>query len=161
MISIVTISLIIGYELEARVIGTQAVQSNGQEYLPVYLLAPYRLATVAGGLFVAWIWTIFPFPISEHSQVRQDLGGALYLLANFYSVVHETVLSRIRGNGGDESAPGSPGYQLSKHRLKIFGKVTMLLSSLKQHLNFVKWQIPIGGKFPQQRYQIIIQLVEK
>lgn len=33
-------------------------ESNGQPAYPTYELAPYRLATVAAGLFVAFIWTI-------------------------------------------------------------------------------------------------------
>ncbi|KAK3069449.1 hypothetical protein LTR53_012208 [Teratosphaeriaceae sp. CCFEE 6253] len=67
MITQVTITLILGYELQVRKVGIQVATSNGQAYFPIYELAPIRLATVSGGLFLAWIWTIFPFPITEHS----------------------------------------------------------------------------------------------
>jgi ABC-type multidrug transport system permease subunit len=65
LICIVTQVLIIGYELEVRKLGVQAATSNGQPYYPIYQLAPYRLACVAGGSFVAFFWTIFPYPISD------------------------------------------------------------------------------------------------
>jgi hypothetical protein len=50
--SIVTNILILGYTLEVEVLGRQVATSNGQEYLPIYELAPYRLATVTAGLAV-------------------------------------------------------------------------------------------------------------
>ena len=161
MLSIVTTTLIIGYELEVRKIGTALATSNGQKYLPIYELAPYRLATVAGGLLVAFIWTMFPYPITEHSALRKDLGCAIYLLANFYSIVHETVNSRVRRDEGDMNDKQSPGYRLQKARLKVFSKTSLVIISLKQHLDFLKWEIPIGGKFPKKQYATIIENVER
>lgn len=160
-IAIVTISLIIGYELEVRKIGAALATSNGQTYLPVYKLAPYRLAAVAGGLLLAYIWTIFPYPITEHSALRQDLGRAVYLLANFYSVVHETVHARIRRDEGDVNDHQSPGYKLQKARRKVFSKTSLIIASLKDHLAFLKWEFPIGGKFPKEQYAVIIECVER
>lgn len=53
ILSLVTAVLIIGYELQVGKIGVTAATANGQPAYPTYELAPYRLATVAGGLFVA------------------------------------------------------------------------------------------------------------
>ena len=53
ILSLVTSVLTIGYELQVEVIGTKAATTNGQPAYPVYVLAPYRLATVAGGIFIA------------------------------------------------------------------------------------------------------------
>ena len=47
--------LIIGYELQVKKLGIRISESNGQPAYPTYELAPYRLATVTGGLFVAFI----------------------------------------------------------------------------------------------------------
>ncbi|KAF2806265.1 uncharacterized protein BDZ99DRAFT_538446 [Mytilinidion resinicola] len=159
LISVVTATMIIGYELEVRKIGKIAASSNGQPYYPIYTLAPYRLATVAGGLFVAFVWTFFPYPISEHSIIRQTLGCALYLSANYYSIVHETVRARIRGDEGDLTTKGSPGKKLEKARLKVFSKQMLVLQSLKTNTAFQKWEVPLGGKFPKKEYDTIIQCV--
>jgi len=161
MISIVTTTLIVGYELEVRKIGTKLATSNGQRYLPIFTLAPYRLAAVTAGIFVAFIWTIFPYPISEHSQLRQSLGGALYLLANYYSIVHETVQARVRNNEGDPADKESPGQRLSKMRVKVYSKLNLVLNSLKTYSKFIGWEIPIGGKFPKKQYASLIMSTER
>jgi hypothetical protein len=161
MISTITITLITGYELQVRKLGVAAAESTGQPAYPVYLLGPYRLATVVGGLTVAFIWTFFPYPISEHSALRQKLGASLYLSANYCSVMHETVMSRIRGDEGDPTDKTSPGYRLAKARNKVFAKQMLLLQGLKMHSSFVRWQPHIGGKFPRKQYDIIIDLISK
>ncbi|EMC97852.1 hypothetical protein BAUCODRAFT_67516 [Baudoinia panamericana UAMH 10762] len=158
MISQVTMTLILGYELQVRKIGVQVAESNGQAYWPVYILAPVRLATVAGGLFLAWIWTIWPYPVAEYSLVRQNLAKTFYLLANYYSTMHETVRTRLRGCEGDVSDPNSPGYKLEKARHKVFGKCNAILSGLRAQAGFVKFDLPIGGRFPREKYQELIGL---
>ncbi|KNG52773.1 mfs transporter [Stemphylium lycopersici] len=163
IISVITITMIIGYELQVRKIGEQAATATtGQPAYAIYILGPYRLATVVGGLAVAFFWTVFPYPITEHSALRQKLGGALYLSANLYSIMHEQVMGRIRGElGGDEECDkDSPGYQLVKARNKVFAKQMLTLQGLKMHAGFVKWEFPLGGKFPREEYEKIIGYVE-
>jgi hypothetical protein len=161
LISCVTTTMIVGYELEVRKIGRELATSNGQPYYEIYLLAPYRLATVVGGLAVAFFWTFFPYPVSEHSALRQKLGGALYLSANYYSIMHETVMARIRGDEGDPADPLSPSSQLTKVRNKVFAKQMLTLQGLKLHAEMVKWEFPLGGKFPRKEYEAILQCVSK
>ncbi|KAI7524272.1 hypothetical protein KC316_g18756 [Hortaea werneckii] len=160
MIGQITITLILGYELQVRQIGVEVATSNGQAYYPIYILAPIRLATVCGGLFLAWIWTVFPYPITEHSQLRQGLGRSLYLLANYYSGVHESVRMRLRGGEGDITLKDSPGYKLDKARQKVYSKCSTVLTGLRTQASFVKFDIPIGGKFPRERYQAIISQMQ-
>ena len=169
--------MIVGYELEAKKLGRavsfspnrdiigfsqfQAATSNGQPYYPIYLLAPYRLACVSGGMLVAFIWTFFPYPLTARSQLRQDLGVSLYLLANFYSIVHTTIGLRIKGTEGDTKSKGSPGRKLQKARGKVYVKELALLTGLRQHSAFTAWEPTFGGKFPKQQYDTIIQEVQK
>ncbi|RAH82234.1 hypothetical protein BO86DRAFT_409553 [Aspergillus japonicus CBS 114.51] len=160
IITIISTSMIVGYELEVRKIGEAVASSNGQQYYPIYLLAPYRLATVAGGIAVAFFWTFFPYPISEHSALRQSLGASLYLLANYYSVIHETVSARMRGDEGDLAIKTSSGRRLLKARNKVFSKQMLMLNSLRTYSGFLKWEVPIGGRFPKKRYDSIITCID-
>lgn len=85
---------------------------------------------------VAFIWTFFPYPITAQSQLRKDLGASLYLLANFYSIVHTTVQMRVKGEEGDIDKKSSPGRKLEKARTKVFTKQLTLLAGLRQHSAF-------------------------
>lgn len=161
LVCIVTQVLIIGYELQVRKIGVAASEASGQPAYPIYELAPYRLACVAGGSFVAFIWTIWPYPLSDKSWMRKDLGSTIYLLANFYSVVHSTIGARLHRAEGDMDDKQSPGRQLEKVRRKIFGKLLLLLPSLQQHADWQKWEVNIGGKFPRETYEAITHRLTK
>lgn len=156
----ITMTLILGYELQVLKIGIERAQSNGQAYQPVYLLGPIRLATVIGGLFLGWLWTIFPYPVSEHAELRKSLGSSLYLLANYYSVMHETVRARLRGIDDDPTIKGSISQRLDKARRTIFGKCNLLLSGMRGRTAFIKFDIPLGGKFPKKQYEQIIEQMQ-
>ncbi|KAL1880044.1 hypothetical protein Daus18300_001407 [Diaporthe australafricana] len=156
MICIVTQVLILGYELQTNLLGIAASESSGQPYYPLYELAPYRLATVAAGAFVAFFWTVFPSPFTDRTWLRKDLSAVLYLLANYSSVVHTTMKATMIGTVGDMEIPGTPAHSLFKVRRKLFGKLTLLLPSLQMHANFQKFEPSLGGKFPEKQYQDII-----
>lgn len=160
MLSMVTQVLIVGYELQVRKVGKMVATSNGQPYYPIYLLAPYRLAVVSGGMAVAFIWTFFPYPLTARSQLRKDLGVSLYLLAQFYGCVHTTIRMRLGGEEGDMTDKGSPGRRLQKAREGLFTKELVLLAGLRQHSAFTVWEPTFGGKFPRKQYDAIIQGVQ-
>lgn len=161
LISMVTCVMIIGYELQVRKLGVEAATSNGQPFYKIIVLGPYRLACVTGGIAVAFFWTFFPYPITEHSILRTKLGGALYLSANLYSIMHETVMARIRGDGGDPDDKTNPSYKLLKARNKVFAKQMLTLQALRQHSAMVSYEFPLGGKFPKKEYDAIIGYVSK
>ncbi|KAI7312325.1 hypothetical protein KC315_g12015 [Hortaea werneckii] len=161
ILSLVTAVLIIGYELQVDKIGVQASESNGQPAYPTYELAPYRLATVVGGLFVAFIWTVFPFPISESSELRKDLGASLYLLSNYYAVTHEAVQARVKGIEGDAAVKGTHAYHLEKASNAVFSKLLLLLTHLKQNKEFSKFQLQVGGRFPREHYEALIEICQR
>lgn len=121
-----------------------------------YKLAPYRLAAVAGGCFVAFIFTVFPSPLTDRTWLRRDLSAALYLLANYYGVITSTVKSQIDGTAGDPDTAGTPAHELQKIRRKIFGKMMLLLPSMASHAQWQKFEPTIGGRFPREAYEDII-----
>lgn len=160
VLSMVTQILIVGYELQVRKVGRMVATSNGQPFYSIYLLAPYRLAVVSGGMAVAFIWTFFPYPLTARSQLRKDLGVSLYLLAQFYGCVHTTIRMRLGGEEGEETDKGSPGRRLQKASEGLFTKELVLLAGLRQHSAFTVWEPSFGGKFPRKEYDAIIQGVQ-
>ncbi|KAL5402320.1 hypothetical protein PMIN03_010782 [Paraphaeosphaeria minitans] len=159
LISMVTCVMVVGYELQVRKLGAAVASSTGQPAYKILVLGPYRLACVVGGIAVAFFWTFVPYPITEHSTLRTKLGGSLYLAANLYSIMHETVMGRIRGDGGDPADKSSPAYQLEKARNKVFAKQMLTLQALRQHSAMVNYEFPLGGKFPKKEYDAIIECV--
>ncbi|MCJ1310085.1 hypothetical protein MMC25_003746 [Agyrium rufum] len=160
IITMVTQVLILGYELEVRKIGVQLATSSGQPYYPIYELAPYRLATVAGGCFVGFIWLYFPYPFTARSQLRKDIGASLYLLANYYSCIQATTRMRLAGYKEDLEDPTALAFKLDKARSKILGKELAIIAGLRQHSSFVAFEFSLGGKFPQDIYDSIIDHVQ-
>jgi hypothetical protein len=157
----VTVMLIVGYELQVKKIGIEISISNGQVYHPLYELAPYRLAAVAGGVGVAFIFTYFPSVVTARAKLRNDLGSALYLLGNYYSSVHQTVSLRIRGTQGDMGDKKSTGRKLQKARTQVLIKELILLQGIKQHCKFLAWEPTFGGKFPRATYDKLIDHTQK
>ncbi|MCJ1317830.1 hypothetical protein MMC15_003157 [Xylographa vitiligo] len=160
MISMVTQVLILGYELQVGKVGIAAAETTGQAYYPLYLLAPYRLACVAGGCAVAFFWTFFPYPITASSTLRKQLGESLYLLANFYSCVHTTIRMQVEGAGGSPEDKKSPCRRLEKARDQILAKELALFAQLRQHSSSTIYEPTLGGKFPKGQYDVIINEVQ-
>ena len=153
ILSIVTSVLIIGYELQVGVLGIKISESNGQPAYPTYELGAYRLATVVVGIGVAFIWTVFPFPVSETTAIREDLSGVLYMSANYCSLVRETIRSRLGRRDGDPAVKGSRAYVLEKARTAMFTKALVLLSNLEKNSTFLKFRPALGGRFPKEEYK--------
>lgn len=80
----------------------------------------------------------------------------MYLLASYFSVIDETLKSKLENTGGDPELKHTPAYRLAKHRHLLFGKLMLLLPSLKQHANFQRFEPTIGGRFPREVYEDII-----
>jgi Fusaric acid resistance protein-like/Aromatic acid exporter family member 2 len=161
IIGMVTVVLIVGYALQIKKVGLAISESNGQQYHPLYELAPYRLAAVGGGVAVAALFTYFPSVVTARSQLRKDLGSSLYLLAHYYSSVHTTVSLRIRGTQGDLQDKKSPGRVLEKARTRVLAKELVLLQGMKQHCEFIAWEPAFGGKFPRDTYDRLIKHTQK
>ncbi|KLU92538.1 hypothetical protein MAPG_11483 [Magnaporthiopsis poae ATCC 64411] len=171
MLVIFTQVLIIGYELQVGVIGIRASEALGTIYYPTHLLAPYRVAVVAGGCLVAFFWTVFPSPLTDRTWLRRDLSATLYLLANYFSAISQTIRVQLDEEEAQqqqqqlekdtEQPPplpevASPAHHLAKVRHKIFGKLMLLLPSLESHSNWQNWEPTIGGRFPREVYDDIL-----
>lgn len=141
--------------------GIKAATSTGQAFYEIYLLAPYRLLAVGGGVIVAYIFTIFPVPITEASVLRRDLGTSLFLLANYVNSTTSTVDNRLQDKEGDMSLPSSPGRRLEKSRQDLLQKQFALQNSMRRNLSFMDWGPNFGGEFPKEMYTLIIDEVQK
>lgn len=107
----------------------------------------------ANAQFHSSIWTIFPFPISESTELRKDLAASMHLMCTFYENVHETISSRLTGTHGNPETKGTHAYNLRKARMTLFSKLSLILNNLKTNSAFSKFQIRVGGRFPSEEYE--------
>ncbi|KIX95771.1 uncharacterized protein Z520_08479 [Fonsecaea multimorphosa CBS 102226] len=160
MIGMITVVLIVAYELQVKQVGLAVSESNGQIFHPVYELAPYRLACVLGGVGVACLMTYFPSVTTARSEMRRDLGNTLYLLGQYYSSSHKSVSLRLKGMEGDVKDKKSPLRRLEKARTKLFAKNLILIQAMKNHLKFIRWEPTFGGRFPKETYERMLAHTE-
>ncbi|KAH6874711.1 hypothetical protein B0T10DRAFT_532842 [Thelonectria olida] len=154
IIAIVTLNIIIAYELQVKKLGIAVAESAGQPYYPIYEFGPYKLAAVAVGCAVSFFWTIFPYPITAKSKVPALAGGSLFNLARYYSATHAAVDSWIH-KGHESSTVTHPSQEHThlRHLLRDFYKQELLaLNRLRMHSHFATYEPPIGGKFPSAIY---------
>lgn len=104
---------------------------------------------------------MFPAPDTDSTWLRKDLSATLYMLANYSSVIYTTMRATMKGDLGDAQTPGSPAHRLFKARRKLFGKLALLLPSLQAHASFRRFEPTLGGEFPADLYQDIIQRSER
>lgn len=168
MIAIVTLNVIVGYELQVRKLGLETATSNGQPYYPIYLFGPYKLATVAIGCGISFFWVVFPYPITAKSRLRKMLGRGLFVLAEFYSAMHATVevwLGELDSPTGNSTVAIQGGHRshekLAKNRQKLFKEEMTLLNALRAHSHFTNFEPPIGRKFPKQTYDALISETQR
>ncbi|CAI7631717.1 unnamed protein product [Penicillium pancosmium] len=152
IVEMVTVMLIVGYALQVKKVGLIISESNEQEYHALYILSPYRLATVVGGIGVAFIFTYFPSATTVKSCFRRDFASFLYLLAHYYSSVYTTNSLVVRGLAGDYNDKKSLGRVLEKARTRVLAKEIILLQAMEEHRWFFSWEPTTGGKFPRDAY---------
>ncbi|WEW58194.1 hypothetical protein PRK78_003662 [Emydomyces testavorans] len=143
------------YELQVRKLGDAVSASSGLRVFPIYLFGPYRLVAVIAGCAISFIWVMFPSPTTAGSQVRKTLGRGLLVLANFYNCMHTSIEVWINQEQGDLNDPQSPARLLEKARNKLFAEEMALLAQIRSHIEFTRYEPPIGGRFPKETYDNI------
>ncbi|KAL4986619.1 hypothetical protein BDW68DRAFT_178635 [Aspergillus falconensis] len=160
VIAIVTLNVIVGYELQIRKLGIDLGTSNGQPYYPIYLFAPYKLLAVAAGCAISFIWVVLPYPVTSKSTLRRSLGEGLFLLARFYSCMHASIELWMKGELGMGSVPAThsatTARELQRTRQRVFKEGMILLTKLRTLSHFSTFEPRIGGKFPKATYDAII-----
>lgn len=116
---------------------------------------------MGAGLIVAYIFTVFPVPISESSVLRRNLGNSILLLARYMSATTATVDFRLAEKEGDISLKDSPGRKLQNIRKRTLQKEVALINSMRQNISFLDWEPRLGGDFPKKTYELLVEEVQK
>ena len=93
--SYVTIILILAYELQVRKLGIDQSEGTGQPYLPINTLSLFRFIVTLAGVVLAFIFTIFPFPITAQRVLLRKTGIAFTALARNSALLRSDVMAKI------------------------------------------------------------------
>ncbi|KAK1141549.1 hypothetical protein N8T08_008962 [Aspergillus melleus] len=154
----------IGYlstELQYRKLGQEAISKAGLVVYAPYIIFPYRLAVVTVGVLTGYFWTIIPYPLPEHYELRQNAAQSMYMLAKFYMCVRQTIFARIHGTAGNLSDKTSAGFCLQGARRRAFREYQTLVGSGKKSFQFLDWEFSLGGSFPKHIYGEILSIIER
>ncbi|GIC90374.1 FUSC family protein [Aspergillus udagawae] len=159
-ITMATVMLIVGYALQVKKVGIAVSETSGQKYHALYVLSPYRLATVVVGVGVAFFFTNFPHMVSVRMCLRKDLSSFLYLLAYYSTSTFKTASSRFKNLAGNRREKESLRRDLEKARVGVLARDIILLQGMKFHTVFAAWEPTFGGKFPQDTYDRLVKYAQ-
>ena len=169
----VTLTLLVGYELESERIGEAAVTAMGQPYYPPYLLSwrnllavsPYSMADtfsctdtmqILAGVGIGFFWTIFPYPVLESHELTTQIGDTLFTLANLHMKTHMAVYFNVSGTQTNDV----PDYNCKETRSAMETRLIRQLNNVRALLANTKYEVRIGGHFPRETYAAIIDKID-
>ena len=156
IVSAVTPIISVGYALNVQKLGPAFLQESNTPDYPIYQVAAYRLLNVIAGLAVAYIWTLFPYPITETSLIRQSMGACVFLLARYNAIVSETLLTKDRLHLTQPLADS-----LRQQRLDTLHSSQGYLVKLKTLSSHLKWQFSIGTELHQAELNDLIRILDR
>ncbi|KAJ3497992.1 hypothetical protein NLG97_g1459 [Lecanicillium saksenae] len=160
-VALIAAIVMIGIELQTAKIGIEVVEQSGQAVYPPYVIFPYRLAIVSLGVITGYIWTVFPYPISEHSELREGTAQVLYDLSRYYMCIQQTVFARLNRDIGDADDPSSPSARLQSALRRLFLKYRGISASAKRSFQFLDWEFSLGGRFPKKKYGEMLSILDR
>src|ERR1700685_1376422 len=67
-------------------------------YLPVYKLGPFRILVTFIGVVLAFIFTVFPYPVTSRDLLRHNVAQQFHLLSKMYSLTQARMNAAVSSN---------------------------------------------------------------
>lgn len=148
--------MVIGYELQVRKIGPVASAAIGQSVLSINLLGGYRILCILAALAIAFIFTIFPYPMSTRTLIRKEVSSSLYMLARYYVNAIRIVRLRTQISDGEHHSRDAGIKRAQKHADRMLAQSLTTYDGLRKNLVFTVWEPSLRGRFPCATYGEII-----
>jgi hypothetical protein len=132
------------------------VERSGEKYFPVYELAPFRIIVVEIGVFLAFFFTVFPYPTTSSEILRRDIGRQLRLLSNIYSL--------IRANMAVEACSRDSAVEIQRFNRvveKAFFECNGLQRRCMQNFSVTTSELDLKCRFPKQLYADLLSGTER
>ena len=154
MNSFATYVIINGYALEVSKLGIAAVETSGAPYLPVYKLGPLRILVVLIGVALAFIFTVFPYPILSKDILQRDVSRQFHLLSNMF-VLTQARLGIAVSWGKRDAA------MIQKSLRKVSIRIIGLQALCQINLINTGFELNLYHRFPKEIYGEILQSTQR
>jgi hypothetical protein len=136
-------------------IGLTDVTSSGQVYFPEYQLAPYRILVTLLGVLLAFVFTIFPFPVTSRSILRRDVAHQFHLLSHMYGLTQGRIGLLVRSEAPARSA------KLKDVMAKVGSKCIALQNHCRENLGYTEWEPSLETRFPAGTYAELLNSMQR
>ena len=124
-------------------------------FLPVYKLGPIRILITFIGVGLAFIFTMFPFPVTSRDILRADVARLFQLLSKIYSVTQARLSSAVNF----DKAKNTEALKKIISRVEL--KYLALQARCAENLMFASWEPNIQYKFPKEVYSDLLESIQR
>jgi hypothetical protein len=107
------------------------------------------------GVLLAFFFTIFPFPVTSRSILRQDVARQFHLLSNIYSFTQTRLGLAVTSEGSADSS----GLR------DLMGKAAFrsiaLQGRCRENLGYTAWEPSFQTRFPTETYSELLDSMQR
>jgi hypothetical protein len=113
------------------------------------------MLVAAIGVFIAFIFTIFPYPITSGDILRQDTARELYLLSKMYGLTQARLHLVIELDGANK-------YDALRAAIdKVGFKIVAIQARNMENLGFTSWELRVSSRFPTDIYRQLLASMQR
>jgi hypothetical protein len=129
-------------------------ERTGTPFLPVYKLGPFRILVTFIGVVLAFIFTVFPYPVTSRDLLRHDVAQQFHLLSKMYSLTQARLNAAVSSNNA------------AIHRLKnSMGEVSLNCIAVQarssDNLMYASWEPNLRYRFPKGIYSELLSSLQR
>ena len=121
----------------------------------MYKLAPLRILVTVIGVVVAFLFTLFPIPVTSKDLLRRDMGHQFQLLATMYSLTQARLNAAVNTDKTKET-------QILRN---VLARTTLQYMGLQarsaQNLLFASWEPDFRYQFPKSVYSNLLNSMQR
>ncbi|KAL7273891.1 hypothetical protein RUND412_003221, partial [Rhizina undulata] len=102
---ITEIMIMFSYEVQVRKLGPVHSAASGQPVLEIDHIGPQCLLLTLAGVVIAYIFTIFPFPVTTRCLIRRSVSTSLHVMSQTYTSATTPLHARLHADITAEEAP--------------------------------------------------------
>jgi len=110
------------------------------------------------GVILAFIFTIFPYPVTSRDILRQDCARQFHLLSNMYSLTQTRMRGAMNADGAQKT---NDSLALRRVLGKVGFKCIAVQTRCLENLAYTSWEPDLHTKFPKKTYTELLGCMQR